>query len=60
VLDSDIKARPRGKKKPHQTREWMAMLATVEAYPNVDIMVFYVVATAIFALMLYRYHRTQA
>ena len=40
--------------------EWMTMLATVEAYPNVDIMVFYVVATAIFALMLYRYHRTQA
>jgi hypothetical protein len=37
----------------------MTMLATVEAYPNVDILVFYVVATAIFALMLYRYHRTQ-
>jgi hypothetical protein len=37
----------------------MTMLATVEAYPNVDLMVFYVVATAIFALMLYRYHRTQ-
>ena len=35
------------------------MLATVEAYPNVDLMVFYVVAAAIFALMLYRYHRTQ-
>lgn len=36
------------------------MLATVEAYPNVDMMVFYVVATAIFALTLYRYHRKQA
>lgn len=35
------------------------MLATVEAYPNVDLMVFYVVVTAILALMLYRYHRTR-
>ena len=37
----------------------MTMLATVEAYPNVDILIFYAVATAIFALMLYRYHRAQ-
>jgi hypothetical protein len=37
----------------------MTMLATVEAYPNVDMMVFYVVATAIFALLLYRYHQKQ-
>jgi hypothetical protein len=36
------------------------MLATIEAYPNVDMMVFYVVASAIIALTLYRYHRSQA
>jgi hypothetical protein len=38
----------------------MTMLTTVEAYPNVDMMIFYVIATAIFALLLYRYHRSQA
>jgi hypothetical protein len=59
MLDFAHQGSPEGKKKPHQTREWMTMLATVEAYPNVDIMVFYAVATAIFALMLYRYHRSQ-
>ena len=36
------------------------MLATIEAYPNVDMMVFYVVAATILALTLYRYHRSQA
>ena len=30
------------------------MLATVEAYPNVDVMVFYVVGAVILALTLYR------
>jgi hypothetical protein len=60
MLDSLIKAHPRGNKKPHRTKEWITMLATVAAYPNVDMMVFYVVAIAIFALTLYRYHRKQA
>jgi hypothetical protein len=38
----------------------MTMLATIEAYPNVDMMVFYVVGAALLALTLYRYHRSQA
>ena len=35
------------------------MFALVEAYPNIDVMIFYVVGSAIFAFTLYRYHRKQ-
>jgi hypothetical protein len=59
MLDSGHQGSPEGNKKPHQTREWIAMFALVEGHPNTDIMIFYVVASAIFAFMLYRYHRKQ-
>jgi hypothetical protein len=59
MLASRHQGSPEGNKKPHQTREWIAMFALVEGYPNTDIMIFYVVASAIFAFMLYRYHRKQ-
>jgi hypothetical protein len=36
------------------------MLATIAAYPNVDMILFYIVGSAILALTLYRYHRSQA
>ncbi len=32
------------------------MLALIEAYPNIDVIIFYVVASAILAGTLYRYH----
>lgn len=35
------------------------MFALVEGYPNIDVMILYVVGSAIFAFMLYRYHRKQ-
>jgi hypothetical protein len=59
MLDSRHQGSPEGNKKPHQTREWIAMFALVERHPNIDVMIFYVVGSAIFALMLYRYHRKQ-
>jgi hypothetical protein len=34
----------------------MTMLALVEAHPNIDVMVFYVVASAILAATLYYFH----
>ena len=54
MLDSPASRLARREKKPHLPREWMTMLATVEAYPNVDVMVFYVVGAVILALTLYR------
>jgi hypothetical protein len=33
------------------------MLALIEGHPNVDVIVFYIVATAVLALFLYRHHR---
>jgi hypothetical protein len=35
------------------------MFALVEGHPNVDIIFFYVFASAIFALMIYRFHKKQ-
>jgi hypothetical protein len=35
------------------------MFALVEGHPNIDVIIFYVVGSAIFAWMLYRYHRKQ-
>ena len=32
------------------------MLALVEAHPNIDVMVFYVLASAILAVTLYRFN----
>jgi hypothetical protein len=59
MLDSGHQGSPEGNKKPHRTREWIAMFALVEGYPNIDVMILYVVGSAIFAFMLYRYHRKQ-
>jgi hypothetical protein len=36
-----------------------AMLVLVEGHPNTAIIIFYVLASAIFALAIRRYHRTQ-
>jgi hypothetical protein len=33
------------------------MLALIEAHPNIDAIVFYIVATAILTVTLYRHHR---
>ena len=35
------------------------MFALVEGHPNIDVMIFYVIGSAIFAYMLYRHHRKQ-
>jgi hypothetical protein len=35
------------------------MFAFAEGHPNIDVMIFYVVGSATFAYMLYRYHREQ-
>jgi hypothetical protein len=35
------------------------MFALVEGHPNIDVIIFYVVGSAIFAWMLHRYHRKQ-
>jgi hypothetical protein len=33
------------------------MLALVEGHPNVDVIIFYIFASAILTLILYRHHR---
>ena len=33
------------------------MLALVEGHPNVDVIIFYIFASAILATILYRHHR---
>jgi hypothetical protein len=33
------------------------MLALIEAHPNIDVIVFYILATAILTATLYRHHR---
>jgi hypothetical protein len=33
------------------------MLALIERHPNVDVIILYIVATAILSLFLYRHHR---
>jgi hypothetical protein len=37
----------------------MFALALLKGYPNAAIVIFYVLASAIFALVMYRYHRSQ-
>jgi hypothetical protein len=39
--------------------EWIAMLALVEGHPNIDAIIFYVVASAILAVTLYFFHTRQ-
>jgi hypothetical protein len=33
------------------------MLALIQGHPNVDVIVFYIAATALLTMTLYRYHR---
>jgi hypothetical protein len=33
------------------------MLALIEGHPNVDVIIFYLVASALLTLLLYRHHR---
>ena len=33
------------------------MLALIQGHPNIDVIVFYIVATALLTMTLYRYHR---
>jgi hypothetical protein len=35
------------------------MLALVEGHPNIDVMIFYVLASALLAVTLYYYHQKQ-
>jgi hypothetical protein len=37
----------------------MAMLALAEGHPNIDVMVFYVLASVLLATTLYYFHRKQ-
>jgi hypothetical protein len=37
----------------------MSTLALLKGYPNTAMIIFYVLAAAIFAVVMYRYHRGQ-
>jgi hypothetical protein len=37
----------------------MSALALLKGYPNTAMIIFYLLACAIFALVMYRYHRSQ-
>jgi len=37
--------------------EWIAMLALIEGHPNIDVIIFYIIATAVLTVTLYRHHR---
>jgi hypothetical protein len=37
--------------------EWIAVLALIEGHPNIDVIIFYIVASTILAAILYRHHR---
>jgi hypothetical protein len=36
------------------------MLALIEGHPNIDVIIFYVIATGVLTLTLYRHHRKTA
>jgi hypothetical protein len=52
-----IKARPEGEKEATPSREWIAMLALIEGHPNVDVIIFYILSSALLTFILYRHHR---
>jgi hypothetical protein len=33
------------------------MLALIEGHPNIDVIIFYIIATAVLTVTLYRHHR---
>ena len=55
-LDFRDQGSPEGNKKPRLPEEWMPMLALVEGHPNIDAVVFYLLASAILAATLYYFH----
>jgi hypothetical protein len=47
----------RGEEEATPPEEWIAMLALVEGHPNIDVIIFYILASTILAAILYRHHR---
>jgi len=47
----------RGEQEATPSREWIAMLALIEGHPNIDVIIFYIAATAVLSVTLYRHHR---
>jgi hypothetical protein len=56
-LDSGEQGSPGGGKEAVPSREWIAMLALIEGHPNADVIIFYILASATLAWILYRHHR---
>jgi hypothetical protein len=48
-----------GEQEATPDREWETMMALVEGHLNIDVMVFYVLASAILAATLYYFHHKQ-
>jgi hypothetical protein len=55
---SPIKARPQGTRS-HTSHGVDAMIALVEGHPNLDVIVFYALASVILAATLYYFHHRQ-
>jgi hypothetical protein len=49
----------RGEEKATPTKERMTMFAFAEGHPNIDVIIFYVLASAILAVSLYYFHQKQ-
>jgi hypothetical protein len=49
----------RGEEEATLTKERMTMFALVEGHPNIDVIIFYVLASAILAATLYYFHHKQ-
>jgi hypothetical protein len=47
----------RGEEEATPPEEWIEMLALVEGHPNIDVIIFYILASTILAAILYRHHR---
>jgi hypothetical protein len=47
----------RGEEEATPTKERMTMFALVEGHPNIDVIIFYVLASAILAVTLYYFHQ---
>jgi hypothetical protein len=49
----------RGEQEATPAKEWISMIALMAANPNLDVIVFYVLASAILAATLYYFHHRQ-
>jgi hypothetical protein len=49
----------RGEEEATPAKERMTMVALVEGHPNIDVIIFYLLASAILAVTLYQFHRRQ-